>query len=157
MWGKPRAGCRASVFRPVHPHACGENYSSKKGAAGMERSTPTRVGKTQIFWFFQPFNTVHPHACGENGSIAHPVPLILGPPPRVWGKHEQPGVRRVARRSTPTRVGKTQVSSMYCQYGFGPPPRVWGKPARHPDCQPGQRSTPTRVGKTCALPSAAPP
>jgi len=72
---------------------------------------------------------VHPHACGENGWRA------------AWAAQ--------ARRFTPTRVGKTDVGTLYPNMYFGSPPRVWGKlggsTAPH---GPVRRFTPTRVGKT---------
>jgi len=37
-----------------------------QGERGMERFTPTRVGKTMCYLRIVPAITVHPHACGED-------------------------------------------------------------------------------------------
>jgi len=41
-------GCRTTKRQawPVHPHACGEDYSFRGYAPPFKRFTPTRVGKT---------------------------------------------------------------------------------------------------------------
>ena len=72
--------------RSVHPHACGENGWQSLFCAGY---------------------AVHPHACGENPQEVGPLPVRIGPPPRVWGKRCCLICILGKNRSTPTRVGKT--------------------------------------------------
>ena len=43
------------------------------GVDDVERSTPTRVGRTEIETADSLTDTVHPHACGEN--ISHWFPI----------------------------------------------------------------------------------
>ena len=96
------------------------------------------------------------------------VMLLLGSPPRVWGRRAPACRRWGADRFTPTGVGKTadddafaadievhphgcgeDVSGMSQSRRMkGSPPRVWG---RHRLCQNRNRQirfTPTGVGKT---------
>ena len=114
---------------------------------------------------------VHPHACGENAVLVRLYLQGHGPPPRVWGKRLLILLNPASTRSTPTRVGKTELGSERVSNGSvhphacgendvygdapnaptGPPPRVWGKLAASPEAGDGWRSTPTRVGKTSDL------
>ena len=166
--GRTLCSARDLRYDMVHPHACGENilHSCDRAVSPgppprvwgehvvprllrvLERSTPTRVGRTTREPSHRRSRAVHPHACGENT--------------RSHRRHPQPD------RSTPTRVGKTLYSGRSgirgpvhphacgenCSFpvqvlpAHGPPPRVWGKPLR-PDHGPDAvGSTPTRVGKT---------
>ena len=99
----------------------------------IQRSTPTRVGRTMTRWAKASRSTVHPHACGENDQAALGRLVDGGPPPRVWGEPTDSGSAVDGRRSTPTRVGRTLH--------------------RHIRNTP-RRSTPTRVGRTSTLLSA---
>ncbi len=139
------------------------------------RFTPTRVGKTLPGAREFAGETVHPHACGEN-RLPDVVPgVVVGSPPRVWGKRRCPNRFAGRARFTPTRVGKTRCGydSRYrpavhphacgengsvAQRPFhlsGSPPRVWGKLSQNAAERIGQRFTPTRVGKTATLPRTA--
>ena len=66
VWGKHTEFRYVATATPVHPHACGENGSTKVTPGVMYRYTPTRVGKTS--------------------SSASGVSSGAGTPPRVWGK-----------------------------------------------------------------------
>ena len=90
---------------------------------------------------------VHPHACGENPEYTGLPVVTKGPPPRVWGKLWAMQIGVEFDRSTPTRVGKTEISHPHIAGSVGPPPRVWGKPVDSAAlATPLIRSTPTRVG-----------
>src|SRR5271157_3187867 len=94
VWGTQLFhGAHKRIFA-VHPHACGEHWSSNPCTARTIRSIPTRVGNTQCVCGGRWRVPVHPHACGEH----------------VHGAHEV--VHR--RRSIPTRVGNTT-----CHFPFG--------------------------------------
>ena len=120
--------------RTVHPHTCGENVGRRRRRAGIDRFTPTRVGKSTVAWLEAiDRHTVHPHTCGEIDCSA---------------------AERRCVRFTPTRVGKSVLDGHQLRPS-GSPPRVWGNRG------PGSwhawriRFTPTRVGKsrgvTCPL------
>ena len=136
--------------------------------AEINRSTPTRVGKTDRLSLAGLQRKVHPHACGENDRVLSNGFRGHGPPPRVWGKLLTSCGSLDLRRSTPTRVGKTSLPSssksilsvhphacgenrgrvMRYVSKYGPPPRVWGKRIGRFWKRQRGRSTPTRVGKT---------
>jgi hypothetical protein len=123
---------------------------------------PTRVGKTCVDFRYSDFQPDHPHARGENPNGASLTVGSLGPSPRAWGKLETRAMLSEARRTIPTRVGKTMVAvggefrgtdhphargenqSLYSSLPIicGPSPRAFAAP-----CQ-GIRTIPTRVGKT---------
>ena len=151
----------------VHPHACGENslFSTKRGeqpgspprlwgklarrppARPAERFTPTLVGKTCKSGRPSQPRWVHPHACGENGNVLSSIMIILGSPPRLWGKLKRQNSLCFYTRFTPTLVGKTRrwlplklwpsVHPHACGENMkelsdiapfrGSPPRLWGK------------------------------
>ncbi len=93
-----------------------------------------------------------------------------GPSPRVWGKRPPQPHRPGPRRSIPTRVGKTDMTTaailfisvhphacgengigeQIAQQLAGPSPRVWGKRPYGEVIGYLLRSIPTRVGKTIA-------
>ncbi len=117
----------ASVNRPEHPHACGENVTGL-AFAGIAlgtsprvwgkltlahfaprrfRNIPTRVGKTPCTRIGRLKWPEHPHACGENFTYSPEAAAEYGTSPRVWGKPWRVEVQRATRRNIPTRVGKT--------------------------------------------------
>ncbi len=110
-----------------HPHACGENSTTRcepnspngpsprvwgelwsaLQCGQCHRTIPTRVGRTRSRqWLTQQLSD-HPHACGENGGRWLCVHPRTGPSPRVWG--ELGGLLRgnTTCRTIPTRVGRT--------------------------------------------------
>ena len=66
--GKTRSRARLRAWRPVHPHACGENGAQMVQKICALGSPPRVWGKrrsaTRPMWWMP----VHPHACGENES-----------------------------------------------------------------------------------------
>ncbi len=173
----------------VHPHAGGEIQLVVKGRhlesgpsprgwgnllrllfdLWVNRSIPTRVGKSGCEVRSDQADSVHPHAGGEiisqNSSNSH----SCGPSPRGWGNHFQPRCRACASRSIPTRVGKSPRGflrgagravhphaggeipepQMSMNVPPGPSPRGWGNPDYSGAIPPTSRSIPTRVGKSC--------
>ena len=111
----------------VHPHARGENGNLKSKTQeengpsprawrkhprqgllwAVLRSIPTRVGKTRCGNRGASAWPVHPHARGENQLGSTPGTTYAGPSPRAWGKRPVGNRDHRARRSIPTRVGKT--------------------------------------------------
>ena len=110
-----------------HPHACGENpiqcllksihygpsprvwgeqHLSHEGMR-IERTIPTRVGRTLITVEQKLRELDHPHACGENIFAAEILSRACGPSPRVWGEPLSSSVARAHSRTIPTRVGRT--------------------------------------------------
>ena len=100
----PRVGNPAPT---VHPHACGENFSTGSGISYSSGPPPRVWGKPCQTTYRLRERPVHPHACGENN--------------RICIRH------RKRMRSTPTRVGKTKKLLIDITLDQGPPPRVWGK------------------------------
>ena len=115
---------------PVHPHTCGEIFSSfmapstKAGSpphvwgnlqapaihTTTTRFTPTRVGKSAKSMSSQARHTVHPHTCGEIVTMALPCGDSVGSPPHVWGNLLLANALNRNDRFTPTRVGKSSAS-----------------------------------------------
>ncbi len=73
VWGKLVRSFRTRNNHPVHPHVCGENSRPYEHDQGLDRFTPTCVGKTPTWW----------------RMLCAP----LGSPPRVWGKLVAPALR----------------------------------------------------------------
>ena len=77
----------------------------KKGkASGI---TPADAGKTPFFG--QNLNTEqdHPRGCGENFYPQLLMPVTMGSPPRMRGKHDSETVLYRIGRITPADAGKT--------------------------------------------------
>ena len=190
----PRSG--PASRNPDHPHARGENlapswrpHSARPGygpsprAWGkllpeslsklVERTIPTRVGKTAPPSRDSCGCTDHPHARGENLAPSwrpHSARPGYGPSPRAWGKLLPESLSKLVERTIPTRVGKTAPPSRdscgctdhphargenLCVrrdllHDGGPSPRAWGKLLHHHAILVAVRTIPTRVGKTCA-------
>ncbi len=90
----------------VHPHASGEDsliFFLSRWRAGSpprewgrpprrappspgRRFTPTRVGKTRCPGPSGSGSSVHPHASGEDVAVAVICALLVGSPPREWGR-----------------------------------------------------------------------
>ena len=75
----------------------------------LDRYTPTCVGKTPPLVGILDHATVHPHVCGENEKNAAFERVLIGTPPRVWGKRYLVFVVFLRFRYTPTCVGKTNT------------------------------------------------
>ena len=70
----------------VHPHVRGENSPAYFVNTYCKRYTPTCVGKTVDVNSAIAITSVHPHVRGENLEEIDHFPLIVGTPPRAWGK-----------------------------------------------------------------------
>ncbi len=136
------------------------------------RSTPTCVGRTQTPGATAHLDREHPHVRGEDGDVRARADRRVGAPLRAWGGLPVRRAVRVALRSTPTCVGRTDsdgvlhgplaehphlrgedraVVSTVTVTG-GAPPRAWGGPLHHVQRNPRIRSTPTCVGRTTGVP-----
>ena len=73
----------------------------------LERTIPTRVGRTASRCRIKTLQPDHPHACGENREFMMTALRDAGPSPRVWGEPHQIRRQRPVRRTIPTRVGRT--------------------------------------------------
>ena len=125
----PSGGRRQST--PDHPHAGGEyglSRSLTRGDAGpsprgwgiplrepaerpQHRTIPTRVGNTSSSTHQSSATTDHPHAGGEYPATCLREEVVRGPSPRGWGIPKRKQARRRRRRTIPTRVGNTSISS----------------------------------------------
>src|SRR5205807_392651 len=114
----------------VHPHARGDDRTTLTQAALVtgppprawgrrpvspfqprrHRSTPTRVGTTCSWPATCRGQTVHPHARGDDDRAPVIRGVLVGPPPRAWGRLRSICKWCWLRRSTPTRVGTTTLS-----------------------------------------------
>ena len=112
---------------PVHPHACGDDLSTRMTCPcetgspprvwgrhaeyitliERRRFTPTRVGTTPHPVRTRTARPVHPHACGDDSSALPVFPVWAGSPPRVWGRPSGRVITPALCRFTPTRVGTT--------------------------------------------------
>src|SRR5437588_400358 len=97
--------------------------------------------------------------------------MVIGSPPRTWGRREELFARLQHRRFTPTHVGKTSASlpplasdavhphargedlsgTGTTTGRYGSPPRTWGRRQPRRFGQRDCRFTPTHVGKTRLL------
>ena len=112
----------------------------------------------------------HPHARGEDVYHTDSGANHEETPPRTWGRPCRNDKKLLAKRNTPTHVGKTIITATktarkrnhphargedgaHYRRTHGileTPPRTWGRrPARHL-VRGDDRNTPTHVGKTCA-------
>ncbi len=118
--------------RADHPHACGENvalayylpynvgpsprvwgeHCNPCQKIHRIRTIPTRVGRTKDATPCAPAAPDHPHACGENHAPVRNRRRFSGPSPRVWGERMRPRCPHSARRTIPTRVGRTEGSGL---------------------------------------------
>ena len=89
------------------------------------RDTPTCVGKSQLRSLRLLRAGGHPHVCGEELVDVSIVNLILGTPPRVWGRAYPPAVPCLPCRDTPTCVGKSNHLGKTDQATGHP--TVWGR------------------------------
>ena len=71
------------------------------------RNTPTCVGKTASSPHTGHGSKKHPHVRGEDAASALVMLSVTETPPRAWGRLAERTVWFVARRNTPTCVGKT--------------------------------------------------
>ncbi len=125
--GRTPGGVSRERAKTDHPHARGENSAAcpsnevvtgpsprawgelgvKCVALAASRTIPTRVGRTSAPYPDRKKISDHPHARGENASDSRVHDLKRGPSPRAWGERKQGRPRMPARRTIPTRVGRT--------------------------------------------------
>ena len=74
---------------------------------GIERNTPTGMGKTVPCGRLRRSFGKHPHGRGENEAAYQQSDQRKETPPRAWGKRELASGGSVCNRNTPTGVGKT--------------------------------------------------
>src|SRR5262249_55484831 len=111
----------------VHPHVRGEDdlfrpeFSHRLGSpprawgrlpyawsvVGLDRFTPTCVGKTVAPVLIGQALMVHPHVRGEDVRVWPAVAVVGGSPPRAWGRRAVLTSADLPERFTPTCVGKT--------------------------------------------------
>ena len=125
--GKTHFSCFYPINNQDHPRACGENtsgvlssswlcrspprmrgkHSNGFGQDGWWRITPAHAGKTFPYPSYIYSSEDHPRACGENLKPLQSCVDMLGSPPRMRGKHENPSKGATATRITPAHAGKT--------------------------------------------------
>mgnify|MGYP005846667565 CR=1 FL=1 len=178
-----------------HPHAGGENADAGLARLSLSgpsprgwgeplardvrlyvvRTIPTRVGRTRSVHGPRFGSRDHPHAGGENPRASTVGGSVGGPSPRGWGEPLKSGVSRNARRTIPTRVGRTArpiapptgppdhphaggENGLEWARGWnrvGPSPRGWGERALPAGRTGRARTIPTRVGRTLRCPGAS--
>ncbi len=186
--GRTRDAAALLADRADHPHARGENTGPQRCTANtrgpsprawgehpqgkcnnyLQRTIPTRVGRTRSRWSRRGRRPDHPHARGENATDLPRAISVTGPSPRAWGEHRRRAAARLKQRTIPTRVGRTgrrfnrrqrRADHPHARgenvtrprirpYLSGPSPRAWGE--REPTrAKPNwTRTIPTRVGRT---------
>ena len=110
---------------PVHPHACGEHWTTNAVAAlyygssprlwgtsarhlsssARYRFIPTPVGNIRANAHAPVRLPVHPHACGEHAAMIAVMSDGLGSSPRLWGTFSRKRNTAVFVRFIPTPVG----------------------------------------------------
>ena len=116
---------------PVHPHACGEQITTRRRLLPLDGSSPrvwgtghavgarrravrfipTRVGNRLSGLFARVWMQVHPHACGEQTSPASEYVSTNGSSPRVWGTADRRVGASGSVRFIPTRVGNSTTAA----------------------------------------------
>ena len=170
----------------VHPHTRGEHVAESIGIAKISgspphawgtcphgftnrqspRFTPTRVGNIRCNSSASSWSSVHPHTRGEHGPQLGCNRGCHGSPPHAWGTFCPSGLRLIAGRFTPTRVGNmsarvhqspkptvhphTRGEHSLQQFRvfmvIGSPPHAWGTYGILAELMDPLRFTPTRVG-----------
>ncbi len=105
--GNSRSSCPNDSPSSVHPHACGELWSTSNEADQFVRFIPTHVGNSVSALMMLLAVTVHPHACGELASARSAVAFQVGSSPRMWGTRCNGPAGTVAYRFIPTHVGNS--------------------------------------------------
>ena len=123
--GNARRRTSPASLPPVHPHACGERFSSTKlgrsptGSSPRMWGTHRRVNQRHHVGRFIPTHVgnasrsrpgcrrrpVHPHACGERLDDVHWSTMRGGSSPRMWGTLLFPVDHQLELRFIPTHVG----------------------------------------------------
>ena len=88
--------------------------------------TPAYAGKRLTELFGPAGIGDHPRVCGEKSWSTTQSTLMLGSPPRMRGKANQPPRRRTGAGITPAYAGKSPLLARHL-YGAGDHPRVCGE------------------------------
>ena len=128
--GKTQGGHDRRGASPVHPHVRGEDLSARK-LYGLD--------------------AVHPHVRGEDIVIVVRPVVLVGSPPRTWGRRPTRGILRGVRPVHPHVRGEDGHRVGRLHPAVGSPPRTWGRPVRGAARAVPHRFTPTYVGKTPPL------
>ncbi len=156
----------AARWEADHPHGRGDGRMFVPSRDPTVRITPTGVGTARRRPTSPPCRTDHPHGRGDGLPIDDPVRIVVGSPPRAWGRRPDRRVRGSRKRITPTGVGTARsssgrhVSRADHPHGrgdgmpnpprrpsvHGSPPRAWGRLRRGAGCGAVGRITPTGVG-----------
>ena len=162
--GTMRALRTVSIWRSVHPHACGDNgllclagacllgspprlwgqSLCRERAAPRLRFTPTPVGTIPRVRCRTLRISVHPHACGDNGSSPLVVLIADGSPPRLWGQCGITKDIKALYRFTPTPVG-TIYGCMLANMQRSVHPHACGDNFPYPDRVPVYDGSPPRL------------
>ena len=117
---------------PDHPHTRGENVQSGKEVASMTGPSPHAWGKPPMpdIRTTPSFSGPSPHAWGKRSSACARRSIVRVAsrtiPTRV-GKTNKASKQYLMCRTIPTRVGKTLVAGRYAYVLHGPSPHAWGK------------------------------
>jgi len=185
--GTTTRGAARSTASPDHPHergddlirACGSapEYGPPPRAWGRRRAhpagrrtrrtTPTSVGTTAAPPNGCRWATDHPHERGDDDGTKPGLPVVIGPPPRAWGRRHDRHPCADRQRTTPTSVGTTTSRTPSSTWAAdhphergddedhnddlpgddGPPPRAWGRRRHRPAHPDEQRTTPRAWGR----------
>ena len=96
-----------NLYRPVHPHGCGEHCCIVIIHKSPVRFIPTGVGNTIGASRRASRRAVHPHGCGEHWLVRRARMAVPGSSPRVWGTPRYHHTTPTPSRFIPTGVGNT--------------------------------------------------
>src|SRR5690606_3077241 len=133
------------------------------------RFTPTHVGTARWSSLRRETPSVHPHARGDGHHQPPLVGVVIGSPPRTWGRPPAGGAFLAQHRFTPTHVGtaratfrKSAAASVHPHARgdgdrfvfvngpiYGSPPLTWGRHVADAPRATPPRLTPTHVGTAC--------
>ena len=82
------------------PHAWGKRYHNMQYQQ-IERTIPTRMGKTLFVKQEKFLYPDHPHTHGENFLKEFLLRLLLGPSPHAWGKLSEKALDNCMRPASP--------------------------------------------------------
>ena len=152
--GEPSPGWSTSPRPRAYPHACGGtnrasridfadrglsprvwgNHEDGTSPETKKGPIPTRVGEPVWMIGREAGFEAYPHACGGTRLLRHPLHLLAGLSPRVWGNHGR-------------RVNAVLQ--------LGPIPTRVGEPLSPACVDAGERAYPHACGGTCTTPATA--
>ena len=108
------------TFLPGSPPLVRERLAYNEVSSVGSRITPARAGKTGIVVETTDGHRDHPRSCGKDLAQGDPVRLFLGSPPLVRERLRSTGIRRLTKRITPARAGKTVMDPFICAISLLP-------------------------------------